>query len=46
MAMEFDKGAKLSAYNMCEIMKEHGLLAKPTHENKLRFSPALVITAE
>ena len=27
-------------------MKENGLLAKPTHEDKIRFAPPLVITKE
>jgi ornithine--oxo-acid transaminase len=27
-------------------MKENGLLAKPTHGDKIRFAPPLVITEE
>lgn len=27
-------------------MKDNGLLAKPTHESTIRFSPPLVITEE
>jgi ornithine--oxo-acid transaminase len=27
-------------------MKENGLIAKPTHGDKIRFAPPLVITAE
>lgn len=34
------------AWNMCMKMKENGLLAKPTHGNKIRFAPPLVITEE
>ncbi len=34
------------AWNLCMEMKENGLLAKPTHGNKIRFAPPLVITAE
>lgn len=31
------------AWNLCLIMKENGLLAKPTHGNIIRFAPPLVI---
>ncbi|MEA5137720.1 ornithine--oxo-acid transaminase [Arcicella rigui] len=34
------------AWNLCVAFKENGLLAKPTHGNKIRFAPPLVITAE
>ncbi len=33
-----------TAWNMCMAFKENGLLAKPTHGNKIRFAPPLVIT--
>jgi ornithine--oxo-acid transaminase len=36
---------KEAAWNLCLIMKEHGLLAKPTHGDKIRFAPPLIITA-
>ena len=32
------------AWNLCIKMAENGLLAKPTHGNKIRFAPPLVIT--
>ena len=32
------------AWNICVVLKDHGLLAKPTHGNKIRFAPPLVIT--
>ncbi len=35
-----------AAYKLCLIMKEHGLLAKQTHGDKIRFAPPLVITRE
>ena len=35
-----------AAWNLCLLMKEHGLLAKPTHGDKIRFAPPLVITKE
>ncbi|MCP9748680.1 ornithine--oxo-acid transaminase [Lacihabitans sp. CS3-21] len=34
------------AWNICLLLKENGLLAKPTHGNKIRFAPPLVITEE
>jgi ornithine--oxo-acid transaminase len=33
-----------AAWDLCLIMKENGLLAKPTHGDKIRFAPPLVIT--
>jgi ornithine--oxo-acid transaminase len=33
-----------AAWNLCLIMKENGLLAKPTHGDKIRFAPPLNIT--
>ncbi|MEC5167357.1 ornithine--oxo-acid transaminase [Flavobacterium sp. PL11] len=32
------------AWNICLKFSEYGLLAKPTHGNKIRFAPPLVIT--
>jgi len=32
------------AWDICLKLKENGLLAKPTHENKIRFAPPLVMT--
>lgn len=33
-----------TAWKICLKLKEHGLLAKPTHGNIIRFAPPLVIT--
>ena len=33
-------------WDICMALKEKGLLAKPTHGNKIRFAPPLVITEE
>ncbi|MFT4033315.1 MAG: ornithine--oxo-acid transaminase [Siphonobacter sp.] len=33
-----------TAWQICLKLKEKGLLAKPTHGNKIRFAPPLVIT--
>ena len=35
-----------AAWQLCLILKEKGLLAKPTHGDKIRFAPPLVITKE
>ncbi len=32
------------AWDLCLVMKDHGLLAKPTHGNIIRFAPPLTIT--
>lgn len=32
------------AWNICLRLRDHGLLAKPTHGDKIRFAPPLVIT--
>ncbi|MBC7862867.1 MAG: aminotransferase class III-fold pyridoxal phosphate-dependent enzyme, partial [Bacteroidia bacterium] len=34
------------AWDLCLKMAENGLLAKPTHGDKIRFAPPLVITEE
>lgn len=34
------------AWDVCLAMKEHGVLAKPTHGHIIRFAPPLVITEE
>mmetsp|Transcript_6591 Transcript_6591/g.19340 ORF Transcript_6591/g.19340 Transcript_6591/m.19340 type:complete len:438 (-) Transcript_6591:237-1550(-) len=34
------------AWELCVKMQEHGLLAKPTHGNIIRFAPPLVINEE
>lgn len=35
-----------AAWDFCLILKEKGLLAKPTHGDKIRFAPPLIITKE
>jgi len=37
---------KDAAWRLCTQLKENGLLAKPTHGDKIRFAPPLVITEE
>jgi ornithine--oxo-acid transaminase len=34
------------AWELCLLMKEQGLIAKPTHGNIIRFTPPIVITHE
>ena len=35
-----------AAWKLCLELKENGMLAKPTHGDKIRFAPPLVITKE
>jgi len=35
-----------AAWDLCQALKENGLLAKPTHGDKIRLAPPLVITRE
>ncbi|MGV6832341.1 MAG: ornithine--oxo-acid transaminase [bacterium] len=35
-----------TAWNICLRLRDHGLLAKPTHGNMIRFAPPLVMTEE
>ena len=37
---------KKAAWNICLLMKENGLLAKPTHGDKIRLAPPLIINNE
>ncbi len=37
---------KEAAWALCIQMKDNGLLAKPTHGDKIRFAPPLIITRE
>lgn len=37
---------KGDAWDLCLALKDNGLLAKPTHGDKIRFAPPLVITEE
>jgi ornithine--oxo-acid transaminase len=42
-AIIIDHKDKEAAWNLCLLMKENGLLAKPTHGDKIRFAPPLII---
>jgi aminotransferase (EC 2.6.1.-) len=37
---------KNAAWKLCLLMKENGLLAKPTHGDKIRFAPPLIINKQ
>ncbi len=41
-----DKYNGKTAWDFCLALKDNGLLAKPTHGDKIRFAPPLVITEE
>lgn len=45
-AIVIDHPDKEAAWQLCLEMKENGLLAKPTHGDKIRFAPPLIITRE
>ncbi|MGN6250005.1 MAG: ornithine--oxo-acid transaminase [Ginsengibacter sp.] len=38
--------AEDAAWKLCMELKENGLLAKPTHGDKIRFAPPLIITKQ
>ncbi len=43
-AIVIDHSNKDAAWELCLSLKENGLLAKPTHGDKIRFAPPLTIT--
>lgn len=45
-AMIIEPKDGVEAYDVCMKMAEHGLLAKPTHGDIIRFAPPLVINEE
>jgi len=45
-AIVIDHAEKDAAWKLCLELKENGLLAKPTHGDKIRFAPPLVITED
>ncbi|MBM3444607.1 MAG: ornithine--oxo-acid transaminase [Bacteroidetes bacterium] len=44
-AIEIQHPDPQAAWQLCEAFMQNGLLAKPTHGDKIRFAPPLVITA-
>jgi len=45
-AIVIQHAEKEAAWKLCLELKENGLLAKPTHGDKIRFAPPLTITKE
>ena len=45
-AIELKHSDKDAAWKLCLELKENGLLAKPTHGDKIRFAPPLIINKE
>jgi ornithine--oxo-acid transaminase len=45
-AIVIDHGNNDAAWELCLALKENGLLAKPTHGDKIRFAPPLIINKE
>lgn len=45
-AIAIKPGAPKSAWQVCLQMKENGIIAKPTHEHIIRFTPPLVINED
>lgn len=45
-AVEIAALGKVNAWEVCMRLAKHGVLAKPTREHIIRFTPPLVITAE
>ncbi|MBA3828871.1 MAG: ornithine--oxo-acid transaminase [Taibaiella sp.] len=43
-AIVIDHPVENTAWDLCLAMKDRGLLAKPTHGDKIRFAPPLLIT--
>lgn len=45
-AIVIDHANKDAAWELCLQLKENGLLAKPTHGDKIRFAPPLIINRQ
>jgi ornithine--oxo-acid transaminase len=45
-AIVIDHPNKDAAWEICMEMKENGMLAKPTHGDRIRFAPPLIITTQ
>jgi ornithine--oxo-acid transaminase len=45
-AIVIDSKCERTAWDICLALKENGLLARPTHNNIIRFAPPLVISEE
>lgn len=45
-AIVIDHAEENAAWEICLLLKEHGILAKPTHGDKIRLAPPLLINEE
>lgn len=45
-AVAIKPNSKISAWDVCIALKNNGLLAKPTHEHIIRFTPPLIISED
>jgi ornithine--oxo-acid transaminase len=45
-AIVIDHADENAAWNLCLTLKDNGLLAKPTHGDKIRFAPPLIINRD
>jgi len=45
-AIEIDESFHTSAWDICLMLKDKGLLAKPTHSSIIRLAPPLVMTVD
>jgi ornithine--oxo-acid transaminase len=45
-AMVIEPAGGKTAWDVCLALKENGLLAKPTHEDIIRFAPPLIMTED
>jgi ornithine--oxo-acid transaminase len=45
-AIVIDHANKDAAWELCIELKQNGLIAKPTHGDKIRFAPPLIITKQ
>ncbi|KAJ3096318.1 ornithine aminotransferase [Phlyctochytrium bullatum] len=46
LIIDHSKSAPKTAWHICLLLKEYGILAKPTHENIIRLAPPLCISEE
>jgi ornithine--oxo-acid transaminase len=42
-AIEVNEGAHVNAWDMCLDLLKEGVLCKPTHKTKIRFTPPLIL---
>ncbi|KAK6201572.1 ornithine aminotransferase [Scheffersomyces amazonensis] len=46
IVIDSSKANGRTAWDLCLVMKDHGVLAKPTHDHIIRLAPPLVISEE